>query len=63
MTYLEPAIETKMTELANFLIDRALFEFSKSKDNKMAIDTNNQSNIIKVEHQIGKSSYQYAKGN
>jgi len=47
MTYLEPAIETKMTELANFLIDRALFEFSKSKDNKMAIDTNNQSNIIK----------------
>ena len=63
MTYLEPAIETKMTELANFLIDRALFEFSKSKDNKMAIDTNNQSNIIKVEHQIGKRSYQYAKGN
>ena len=61
MKNLDPQIDSKMTELANFLIDRAIYEFNKSKEGKMGIDINNQSNMIIMEHPKGQNSHQYAK--
>lgn len=61
MKNLDPKIDSKMTELANFLIDRAIYEFNKSKEEKMGMDINNQSNMIIMEHLRKQNSRQYAK--